>query len=346
MSSTFRHFINERLTAAAEEIFSEFEKTIVQYEEEIDRQRRLLDNIWKPQITQHTADLPQQHVYKEEEVLASQQLCNLEKNSSLDLDDQEHLQMKEEQEELCTGLDLEDPQPSQIKEEQEELRTSQEGEQLVLKREIDESRQHSDLPSSHYCPVDEAPGQDGRKLIDSGSTRNAEPNPDKRSHRNNSHSNTVDDSPVSESRCKTDTQCDVCGKIFKDKYQMKRHQRIHTGVKPYACNFCGKRFCQISSVKYHIRIHTGEKPHSCDTCGKSFRTSDGLTVHRRTHTGERPYSCKTCGKRFTQNGSLSAHMSIHTGQKKYSCRVCGKNFTKSGNLNMHMRTHTGERSWS
>ncbi|XP_035804102.1 uncharacterized protein LOC111568592 isoform X2 [Amphiprion ocellaris] len=88
-------FINERLTAAAEEVFSEFEKTIVQYEEEIDRQRRLLDNIWKPQITQHTADVPQQSVSKEEDVLAGQQFCNQKRKSSLNQEDPEPAQMKE-----------------------------------------------------------------------------------------------------------------------------------------------------------------------------------------------------------------------------------------------------------
>lgn len=48
-----RKLINERLTAAAEEIFAVFEKTIVKYEDEIDRQRRLLDNVWKPEIKLH-----------------------------------------------------------------------------------------------------------------------------------------------------------------------------------------------------------------------------------------------------------------------------------------------------
>ena len=48
-----REFINERLTAAAEEIFGVLNKTIVQYEEQIDRQRRLLDNAWKPEIKLH-----------------------------------------------------------------------------------------------------------------------------------------------------------------------------------------------------------------------------------------------------------------------------------------------------
>lgn len=46
---SLREFINERLTAAAEEIFGAFEETIVQYEEEIDRQRKLLDTILKPE---------------------------------------------------------------------------------------------------------------------------------------------------------------------------------------------------------------------------------------------------------------------------------------------------------
>lgn len=39
-----REFIRDRLTAAAEDIFSEFEKTIVQYE----RQRELQDITWNP----------------------------------------------------------------------------------------------------------------------------------------------------------------------------------------------------------------------------------------------------------------------------------------------------------
>ena len=48
-----REFISERLTAAAEEIFTVFEKTIVQYEEEVDRQRRLLETVLKPEIKLH-----------------------------------------------------------------------------------------------------------------------------------------------------------------------------------------------------------------------------------------------------------------------------------------------------
>ena len=48
-----REFVNERLTAAAEEIFRVFKQTIVEYEEEIDRQRKLLGVIRKHEIKLH-----------------------------------------------------------------------------------------------------------------------------------------------------------------------------------------------------------------------------------------------------------------------------------------------------
>uniref|UniRef100_UPI003AADB795 uncharacterized protein n=1 Tax=Centroberyx gerrardi TaxID=166262 RepID=UPI003AADB795 len=50
---SLRTFVNERLTAAAEEILGVFEKTIEVYEEEIDRQRRLLEIVLKPEIKLH-----------------------------------------------------------------------------------------------------------------------------------------------------------------------------------------------------------------------------------------------------------------------------------------------------
>ncbi|XP_026169459.1 zinc finger protein 629-like isoform X6 [Mastacembelus armatus] len=188
-----REFVNERLTAAAEEIFGVFEKTIVEYEQEIDRQRRLLDIVWKPEIKLHRVELPQQHVCKEEEVLPDQQLWNQERNSS---------------------LDQEDPEPPQFKEEQDQLCSSQEGEQLVVKQQTDtfmwtptnedsdqsEAEPHSDQQLlSHSSPAAESQDQRGSQPVESGSARNAETKPKKRRCKNTSHSNNdVDKSLMSE----------------------------------------------------------------------------------------------------------------------------------------------------
>ncbi|XP_028441067.1 zinc finger protein 2 homolog [Perca flavescens] len=182
--------------------------TIAEYEEELcrskeknERQQKLLDAVFNPQLRLHRAELPQQHVCKEEEVLSDQELnmpvitsvvseansdhqllshnsheaeshdqkgskhgdsgstTNAEpepkkrrrKSRSHKLP-QQHVCKEEEvlsDQQLCiqernSSLDQEDPEPPQIKEEQDELFTSQEEEQLVLKQEMDNFR-HSNI---------------------------------------------------------------------------------------------------------------------------------------------------------------------------------------------------------
>ncbi|KAK6291719.1 hypothetical protein J4Q44_G00375040 [Coregonus suidteri] len=102
----FRVFLNERLTAAAVEVLGAVEKTVVEYQEENDRLRRLLRIT--PEIQLCKIDSLQLSV-SEEEVPPEQQHC---------------------EQEWSPSLGQEDPEPTQIKEEQEELRTSQEEEQL------------------------------------------------------------------------------------------------------------------------------------------------------------------------------------------------------------------------
>ncbi|XP_029291288.1 zinc finger protein 177-like isoform X2 [Cottoperca gobio] len=296
-----REFVNERLNAAAEEIFGVFQEAVVEYETEIDRQRRLLDVVWKPEIKLHRIELPQQHVCKEEEVISDQQLCVQERSSSLD------------------------PEPPHIKEDQEELCTSQEGEQLVLKQETDtcmltptdEESDHQLL--SHNSHVAESQDQKGGKHGDSGST-NAEPNEQNLHHESTSHSNNVDNPNLSKMHCDTHTgklpfKCDTCGKDFQYKSSLESHLRTHTGEKLFACKICGRAFSSNSYMKVHMRTHTGEKPYSCKSCGKRFTTKSTLGYHIRTHTGERPYSCKTCGKGFTTKSTLHYHITTHAGEK-------------------------------
>ncbi|XP_068179176.1 dnaJ homolog subfamily C member 2-like [Antennarius striatus] len=115
---SWKDFVKNRLTAADEDIFGTFQKPVVKEEEEMSRQRRLLDLCLRAEVKLHRIDRPQHHVCKEEEVEvpADQQLWNQEVKSS---------------------VDQEEPEVLRLKKEPEELHSSQEGEQLVLKQETD-----------------------------------------------------------------------------------------------------------------------------------------------------------------------------------------------------------------
>lgn len=107
--------------------------------------------------------------------------------------------------------------------------------------------------------------------------------------------------------------CSNCGKKFKHRKILRRHERFHTGEKPYSCSVCSKTFALRKSLRRHLRFHTGERPHTCTQCGKCFRLRENLKAHLRFHTGEKPFNCSTCGKTFRIQKNLEKHTQDQCG---------------------------------
>ncbi|KAM9365934.1 uncharacterized protein KZ484_012050 [Pholidichthys leucotaenia] len=96
-----RNFIVVQVGADCSQIKEEQEDVCISQEEE---QFGL-----KQETQTFDEDVPQLHDCKEEEVLTVQQLCNQERNSSLDQEEQDVARVKEEEEEeLCSSQEEED----------------------------------------------------------------------------------------------------------------------------------------------------------------------------------------------------------------------------------------------
>jgi len=57
-------------------------------------------------------------------------------------------------------------------------------------------------------------------------------------------------------------------------------------AKRHRCRFCSKGFVTPSKLQRHERIHTGDKPFGCDCCSQRFTQRCGLKVHTHLHARE------------------------------------------------------------
>ncbi|XP_039995096.1 zinc finger protein 100-like isoform X1 [Xiphias gladius] len=320
MSGTqqLRALVNERLAAAAEEIFGLVEKTMAEYRDQLVRSKREIVHL-KREIEQLTVLKTDMSLFRADPPSVSEKTFPSQQPNQFPLPEESEtqypLQVKEEQVDLCIIPDLEADSSEDVKVRLSGSETTTQTDcqlfptfsAITVTLDDDDDWNGSDGSGSSSC----GPSHGGASFAEQAQAQSDE------------------------------KACRFCGKRFNRDSALIRHMdEIHMGEKAFKCSECDKKFARRDHLAVHLRIHTGEKPHKCPFCGKSFAQSSNLNVHLRMHTGEKPYFCKSCGKMVAHTYHLkTCGITEPKGEKSFRCLVCGKKFHTASKLRVHMKIH-------
>ncbi|XP_060938687.1 zinc finger protein 770-like [Limanda limanda] len=172
-------------------------------------------------------------------------------------------------------------------------------------------------------------------------------------------------------------QCSQCLKSFPSTSKLKRHEMVHTGLKPFRCPTCGKAFRQRTHLKAHEGGHCTRKPSQpvnqqasvkklkmnnqqpqqqlyprITVCVPSLQHSvntDSQLLSLGVKSRDKlVQDCK--GPEIPNakvNGPFKTNTKSTTCKKKklHTCRICCKDFSSPYKLSRHLLTHSGVRPY-
>ncbi|KAF3845883.1 hypothetical protein F7725_002961 [Dissostichus mawsoni] len=165
--------------------------------------------------------------------------------------------------------------------------------------------------------------------------------------------------------------CSTCNKEFKNSYNLRRHQSVHTGIKMKdraarekedGGKVGGGGRVERQTVPLsllHLTLpQTHSLPHNAATGAETLpllgQQQDGLQVAvsiapatnpnpnpSNTNTVRKNHACEACGKAFRDVYHLNRHRLSHSDEKPYFCPVCQQRFKRKDRMSYHVRSHQG-----
>ncbi|XP_046543705.1 zinc finger protein 235-like isoform X1 [Haliotis rubra] len=135
--------------------------------------------------------------------------------------------------------------------------------------------------------------------------------------------------------------CKICFKGFTARNNLKRHFRLHTGVRPYKCTMCAQGFTRKDDLKAHVLRHSYNKPFRCGLCGKGYTDRSCVRNHMaKEHHTKLLHVCPQCGEGFNDTVLFSRHKKAHPEFQNFQCDGCSFIGINSLDLMKHTLTHS------
>ncbi|XP_062250587.1 zinc finger protein 333-like [Platichthys flesus] len=299
-------FLTERLSSVALDIYGFMEKSLTDYQEEVNRTKqenqrlqRLLDLVYKPEIRLHRADSRQIDLSTLEVCVQDKQIQTacIPKEEPDDTDNLTQV--------VTFGENEENMMPERL-------------------TQVETGGEHGEYAAPH----------NPTQVITDGE------------HTGHEERSQYEQTPSSGYTKKNKKfYCNICSLSFLKRATVNLHLAVHAGNgllkstgTELVCIDCGRESKSISQMISHIKTHTGEKLFACPICGKGYKFKGNMKVHMQNHNEERRFGCDICGKRFHRSFSLKSHLKQrHMEYKAFGCTQCSQRFALLIEFRQHMK---------
>lgn len=156
--------------------------------------------------------------------------------------------------------------------------------------------------------------------------------------------------------------CNECHKIFKTKSALVNHlnkdheaEKLIAEVDDIRCNLCGRTYINKRNLKRHIeQTHGVKEEFKCDICIKTYTTNHSLKRHVRSRHATndlKEYQCEVCEKLIAGKENFDIHnRNYHRPENEdcqeesenkiniYLCEECKNCFADESLLRQHIKT--------